>query len=57
MLLVKNLYFMHGFKSAILAIFQLCQNDTFESLYEIQKNWAKSILLKHYENGNKKKYL
>ena len=34
-----------------------CQNGTFEPLHEIQKKIsAKSILLKHYENGNKKKY-
>ena len=48
---------MHGFKSAILAIFQFFQNGTFEPVDEI---WffflAKSILLKHYENNNKKKY-
>ena len=46
---------MHGFKSAILAIFHFCQNGTFEPVHEIQKFFlAKSILLKHYENGNKK---
>ena len=34
----KNfLNFMHGFKSAILAIFHLCQNGTFEPMHEIQK--------------------
>ena len=26
----KNSNFMHGFKSAILAIFHFCQNGTFE---------------------------
>ena len=26
---------MHGFKSAILAIFQLCQSGTFEPVHEI----------------------
>ena len=26
---------MHGFKSAILAIFHFCQNDTFEPVHEI----------------------
>ena len=31
----KFLNFMHGFKSAILAIFQLCQSGTFEPLHEI----------------------
>ena len=47
---------MHGFKSAILAIFQFCQNGTFEPVHETQKKiLSKSILLKHYENGNKKK--
>ena len=33
-----------------------CQNGTFEPVHEIQIFLAKSILLKHYENGNKKKY-
>ena len=28
---------MHGFKSAILAIFQFYQNGTFEPVHEIQK--------------------
>ena len=28
---------MHGFKSAILAIFPFCQNGTFEPVHEIQK--------------------
>ena len=32
----KNLNFMQGFKSAILAIFQFWQNGTFEPLHEIQ---------------------
>ena len=27
---------MHGFKSAILAIFPFCQNGTFERVHEIQ---------------------
>ena len=37
------------------AIFHFCQNGTFEPMHEIQKKiLAKSILLKHYENGNKK---
>ena len=45
---------MHRFKSAILAIFQFFQNGTFEPVHEIWKVFlAKSILLKHYENGNK----
>ena len=48
--------FMHGFKSAILAIFQFFQKGTFEPLHEIWFFLAKSIILKHYENGNKKKY-
>ena len=45
MLLVKkNLNFMHGFKSAILAIFHFCQNGTFEPVHEIQKIfWPKSF--------------
>ena len=30
------LNFMHGFKSAILAIFTFCQNGTFEPVHEIQ---------------------
>jgi hypothetical protein len=29
---------MHGFKSAILAIFQFWQNGTFEPVHEIQKS-------------------
>ena len=46
---------MPRFKSAILAIFQFCQNGTFEPVHEIQNFFlAKTILLKHYENGNKK---
>ena len=37
MLLVKKIStFMNGFKSTILAIFQFCQNGTFEPLHEIQ---------------------
>ena len=32
------LNFMHGFKSAILSIFQFWQNDTFEPVHEIQKS-------------------
>ena len=44
---------MHGFKSAILTIFQFFQNGTFEPVHDI----AKVILLKRYENDNKKKYL
>jgi hypothetical protein len=40
----KNFNFMHRFKSAILAIFQFCQNDTFEPVHEIQKKfWPKSF--------------
>jgi hypothetical protein len=46
--------FMHGFKSAILAKLKNCQNGTFEPGHEIQKNFlTRSILLKHYGNGNK----
>ena len=32
--------FMHGFKSAILAIFPLCQNGTFEPVHVIQKKFG-----------------
>ena len=41
----KNfLNFMHGFKSAILAIFPFCQNGTFEPVHEIQKKiWSKDF--------------
>ena len=40
----KNLNFMHGFKSAILAIFPFCQNGTFEPVHEIQKFfWSKDF--------------
>ena len=46
---------MHRFKSAILAIFHFCQNGTFEPVHEIKKKFlAKSIHVKHYENGDKK---
>ena len=52
----KFLNFMHGFKSAILAIFHFCQNGTFEPMHEIQKkNLAKRLLLKHYEDDIYKK--
>ena len=48
---------MHSSKSAILAKLKNCQNGTFEPVHEIQNFFlAKIILLKHYENGNKKKY-
>ena len=47
---------MHGFKSAILAIFQFLQNGTFELVHEIWNFFlTKSILLKRYENDNTKK--
>ena len=40
----KNLNFMQGFKSAIFAIFQFCQNGTFEPVHEIQNCfWPKSF--------------
>ena len=46
---------MHPFKSAILEKLLNCQNGTFEPVHEIQKYFfVKSILLKHYENGDKK---
>ena len=39
------------------AIFQFCQNGTFEPVHEISIYFlAKSILLKQYENDNKKKF-
>ena len=48
---------MHEFNSAVLEKLKNCQNGTFEHVHEI---WifffAKSILLKHYEYDNKKKY-
>jgi hypothetical protein len=35
---------MHWFKSAILAEWKNCQNDTFEPVHEIQKNfWPKDF--------------
>ena len=38
------LNFMHRFKIAILAIFQFCQNGTFEPVHEIQKFfWPKAF--------------
>ena len=40
----KFLDFMHGLNSAIWAIFQSCQNGTFESVHEIQKFfWPKAF--------------
>jgi hypothetical protein len=57
MLLAKNFFkFMHGFKSAILAIFQFCQNGTFKPVHEMDFFFAKSIVLKQYENDDKKKF-
>jgi hypothetical protein len=44
--------FMLGFKSVILEKFKNCQIGTFEPMHEIRIFLAKSILLKHYENGN-----
>jgi hypothetical protein len=35
----KILNFMHGFKSAILAIFKSCQIGTFEPVHEIRKKF------------------
>jgi hypothetical protein len=53
----KNSNFMHGFKSAILAIFQFFPNGTFEHVYEILIFFlSKSILLKYYENGNEENF-
>ena len=41
---------MHGFKNAILAIFQFWQNGTLEPVHEIQKKvLAERLLLKHHE--------
>ena len=40
----KNLDFMHGLKSAILAIFQFCHYSTFEPVDEVQKFfWSKDF--------------
>ena len=39
----KKLNFMHGFKSAILAIFQFWQNGTFEPVHEIQIFFCQKI--------------
>ena len=48
---------MHGFKSAILEKLKNCQNGTFEPVHEIEIFFfAKSIVLKQYENDNKKKF-
>ena len=44
---------MHGFKSAILVIFQFFQNGFFETVHEIWNFLAKSIFLKHFKNGDK----
>jgi hypothetical protein len=51
----KKSNFMQGFKSALLEKLKNCQNGTFETVHEIRNFFlAKSILLKHYENYNKK---
>ena len=39
----KFLNFMHGFKSAILAIFRFCKNSTFEPVREIQENFLPKV--------------
>ena len=39
----------------LMAKLKNCQNGTFEPVYEIWIFLAKSILLKQYEKGNKKK--
>ena len=47
--------FMHRFKSAILAIFQFCQNGTFEPVHEIQKNfWPKAFFWSIMKMGIRK---
>ena len=47
---------MHGFESAILAIFPFCQNGTFERVHEIQKlfflAWSLAV---HVDKDLKKK--
>ena len=45
---------MHNFKSAILEKLKNCPYGTFEPVDEIWFFLAKHILLKHYENGNRK---
>jgi hypothetical protein len=47
---------MQGFKSAIWAKLKNCQNCTFEPVHEIEIFLAKSIVLKQYENDNKKNF-
>jgi hypothetical protein len=55
MLLAKKniLTFIQGFKSAIMAIFHIWQNGTFEPLHEFQIFLAKSItkvtLIKNFQ--------
>ena len=52
----KNfLNFMHRFKSAILAIFQFCQNGTFEPVHEIQNFfWPKAFFWSIMKMGIRK---
>ena len=51
----KILNFMHGFKSAILAIFHFCQNGTFEPVHEIQKFfWPKAFFWSIMKMGIRK---
>ena len=46
---------MHRFKSAILAIFQFCQNGTFEPVHEIQKFfWPKAFFWSIMKMGIRK---
>ncbi len=47
----KNLNFMQGFKSAILAIFHFWQNERLNPCMKFNFFFAKSILLKHYETS------
>ena len=49
----KILNFMHGFKSAILAIFHFCQKALLNPCMKFKIFLAKSFLLKHHKNGNK----
>ena len=46
---------MHGFKSAILAIFHFCQNGTFEPVHEIKKKfWPKAFFWSIMKMGIRK---
>ena len=51
----KNLNFMHGFKSAILAKMKNCQNGTFEPMHE-NVFWPKAFFWSIMKMGIRKNF-